>query len=199
MTPLFKRPSVLCLLFFALSVGLALPGSAAKKTTYPSRFFLPEQQFEVDGFCGNLSGTVGAGDFFTGLERIETNQAVEFRKKSQIVRVFPDELYVNLAGTIGSCPNSLPNTLSTEALDDFANGLKITTQWVDGNAGQSIANVSVAKILPSTRWWTENPNELPQWAFRIKVPSKDIAISDALVISLLSEDGHKIINFTFLL
>src|SRR5271170_2146031 len=104
------------LLFAALSAGLAFPGHATPKTTYEAFVVLPAHRFETDGICGDLSGTATAGRFLKGLQRIETAQGVEFRKKSKVVLEFPDEIEFSLEGAIGSCPRSLPNSATSMAL-----------------------------------------------------------------------------------
>jgi hypothetical protein len=125
MTILIRRRNILWLFFVTLAASPMLRGYAAKKTTYESSIPLSIHQFEADGFCGTLGGWVRAGDFLKGLQRIETEQGIEFRKKSKIVRQFPGELDFDLKGTIGSCPTSLPNSETVDSLNDFDNGLSV--------------------------------------------------------------------------
>jgi hypothetical protein len=195
MNTLTKSRGVLWIFFLTLFAGLCLPGYPATKTKYEALIFVPAHSFEADGFCGTLSGSVSAGKFFKGLQRIESDQGVEFRRKSQIVRNFPDELDIGLEGPIGSCPLSLPNSATRDSLAEFVKGLSVEAEWIDGNARQSVGNLSVTKFPPITRWFAEY--EKPTWRLEIKVPSKDIAISDALVVSLVSDSGHRVMNYAF--
>jgi hypothetical protein len=182
------------LFFLALLTGLALSGYAEKKTKFESSILLPTHRFKADGFCGTLTGSVGAGDFFKGLQRIETQQGVEFCKKSEIVRKFPEEIDFAFGRSIGNCPLSLPNSQTAESLNDFVKGLSVV-EWIDGDASRTVRDLSITKTAPITRWFAEY--ETPTWGLRIQVPSKDVAIANALVVSLLSENGHKVMNFTF--
>ncbi|MGC1595367.1 MAG: hypothetical protein WA774_08435, partial [Candidatus Acidiferrales bacterium] len=101
-----KSRGVLWLFCLTLFAGLCVPGYATTKTKYEALIFVPMHGFEADGFCGTLSGSVSAGNFFKGLQRIESDRGVEFRRKSLNVRNFPDELDIALEGPIGSCPLS---------------------------------------------------------------------------------------------
>jgi hypothetical protein len=185
------------LFFAALSAGLAFPGHAAKKTTYEAFVVLHAHRFETDGICGDLSGTATAGNFLKGLQRIETEQGVEFRRKSKVVREFPDEIEFSLEGKIGSCPGSLPNSATSTVLNDFVNNLKITADWTDGDNAKKVSNFLVSKIPPIMGWMREY--EQPRWKLTIKIPSNGVSISSALDVSLLSGCGHKVMNFTFAL
>jgi hypothetical protein len=196
-TPLLQTRSTPWLFFAALSAGLVFPGHAAKKTTYEIVVVLPAHRFEADGICGNLSGTASAGNFFKGLQRIETEQGVEFRRKSKVVREFPDEIEFSMEGAIGSCPASHPNSATNTVLNDFVNNLRVTADWIDGDNGKKASNLSVTKTPPTVGWFREY--EQPRWGLSIKIPSNGISISSALDVSVLSESGHKVMNFTFAL
>jgi hypothetical protein len=197
MTPLLTTRSMPWLFFAALSAGLAFPGHAAKKTTYEAFVVLPAHRFETDGICGDLSGTATAGNFLKGLQRIETEQGVEFRRKSKVVREFPDEIEFSLEGEIGSCPASLPNSATSTVLDDFINDMIVTADWIDGDNVKKVSNLSVSKIPPIMGWMREY--EQPRWRLTIKIPSNGVSISSALVVSLVSGSGYKAMNFTFAL
>lgn len=195
MTRLLGSRGSLWLFFLAFLTGLALPGYAEKKTKFESSTLVPTHRFEADGFCGTLTGSVGAGDFFKGLQRMETQPGVEFRKKSKIVREFPEEIDFALTESIGSCPLSLPNSQTAESLNDFVKRLSVVAEWIDGDASRTVRDLSVTKTPPITQWFAEY--ETPTWGLRIRIPSKDVAIRNALVVSLLSKSGHKVMNFTF--
>ena len=197
MSPLLKARSMAWLVFAALPTGLAFPGHAAKKTTYGTFVILPAPRFETDGICGDLSGSASAGNFFKGLQRIETESGVEFRRKSKGVRVFPDEIQFSLQGAIGGCPTSLPNSATSAVLNDFVKNVRVTAGWIDGDDGRRVSNVSVTKVPPIVGWLMEY--EQPRWGLSIKIPSNDVSISNALDVSVLSENGHKVMNFTFAL
>ena len=197
MSPLLRTRSIAWPLFAALSAGLAFPGHAAKKTTYDISVVLPAHRFKADGICGDLSGTARAGKFFEGLQRIETDQGVEFRRKSKVVREFPDEIQFWLEGAIGVCPASLPNTATSTVLLDFVKGVTVTADWIDGSSGKTASNLSVTRFPPTATWFMGD--EQPRWGLSIKVPSNGVSISTALDVSVLSESGHKVMNFTFAL
>jgi hypothetical protein len=185
------------LFFVALSAGLALPGHAAKKTTHETSLVLPAHRFQADGVCGDLMGRASAGKFFNGLQRIETEQGVEFRRKSKVVREFPDEIEFSLEGAIGSCPASLPNSATSTELNDFVNNLTVTADWTGGDNAKTVGNLSVTKIPPIVGWFREY--EQPRWGLSIKIPSNGVSISNALDVSILSESGHRVMNFIFAL
>jgi hypothetical protein len=132
-----------------------------------------------------------------GLQRIETEQGVEFRRKSKVVRDFPDHIEFSLEGGIGSCPASLPNCATSTVLNDFVNNMTVTADWIDGDNAKKVSNLSVSKIPPIMGWMREY--EQPRWRLTIKIPSHGVALSSALDVSVRSESGHKVMNFTFAL
>jgi hypothetical protein len=197
MTSSLTSRSMPWLFFAALSAGLAVPGHAAKKTTYETFVAVPAHRFQADGICGDLSGTATAGKFLKGFQRIETEQGVEFRRKSKVVREFPDEIDFSLEGAIGSCPASLPNSATSAELNDFVDNVRVTADWTDGATGSAVSNLSVTKIPPIVSWFREY--EQPRWGLSIRIPANGVSISNALNVSVISESGHKVMNFTFAL
>jgi hypothetical protein len=181
----------------AFSARLAIPGQAAKKTIYGTFVVLPAHRFQTDGICGGLSGTATAGNFFKGLQRIETEKGVEVRRKSKVVREFPDEIQFSLEGAIGSCPASLPNSQTSTVLNAFVNNVKVTADCIDGDNGRTVSNLSAAKTPPIVGWFEEY--QRPRWGLTIIIPSNGVSISTALDVSILSDNGHNVMNFTFAL
>jgi hypothetical protein len=147
---------------------------------------LPAHRFETDGICGDLSASANAGNFFKGLQRIETAPGVEFRRKSKGVRVFPDEIQFLPQGAIGGCPTSLANSATSAVLNDFVKNVRVTAGWIDGDNGRRVSNVSVTKVPPIVGWLMEYKQ--PRWGLSIKIPS------NALDVSVLSGNGHKVMN-----
>jgi len=192
MPPLDSR-QVLVFAAIALLMTSAAGPSAGKKTKYDQFLAIPAQAFQRDAICGGLGGDVTAGDFFAHLERIETDGGVEFRRKSQVVRDFPAQLSVVLAGTIGSCPRSVPNLAPISALTDFINQLKISAEWIRGPASRPVLNLSVVKHPPREVLWPET--DPPHWGLDITLPSKDVPLTDLLNLSIQSADGHRLLDF----
>jgi hypothetical protein len=184
------------LILFAIGLLTALVAGASggKKTKYDQSVPIPRQSLERNGVCGALAGNMTAGDFFRDLERREAPGGIEFRKKSQVIREFPPELSVALTGTIGSCPTSVPNSASTSSLTDFINHLKVGAEWTNRAGPRPVPNLLVVRHLPRDVWWPET--DPPRWGLEIKVPSKDVPLTDSLIISIQSEDGHRVMNFT---
>lgn len=193
MPPLSSR---LALVLFALGLLLTFVAGASsgKKTKYDLALPVPAQPFRHDTVCGVLGGDVTAGDFFRGLERRETADGIEFRRKSQVIHDFPAELSVVLSGTIGSCPTSVPNSVSAASLTNFINQLKIAAEWSNGAGARPVSDISVIRHAPPEVWWPET--DAPHWKLEIKVPSKDVPLTDSLSISIQSEDGHRLMDFT---
>ncbi|MGA9569203.1 MAG: hypothetical protein WBS17_03900 [Candidatus Acidiferrales bacterium] len=131
------------------------------------------------------------------MQRIETEQGVEFRRKSKVVRESPDEIQFSLEGAIGSCPASLPNSATSVELDDSVKGVKVTADWTGDDNAKSVDNLSVTKFPPVVGWFREY--EQLRWGLSIKIPSSGVSISNALDVSVLSGGGHKVMNFTFAL
>jgi len=182
------------LIAIALPMAFAAGASSGKKTKYDQSLPIPAQSFRRDAVCGGLGGDVTAGDFFGSLERVETAGGIEFRRKSQVIRNFPNELSVVLSGTIGSCPRSVPNSASISSLTDFVNQIKVAVAWTNAAGARPVPNLSVVKQNPKEVPWPETDS--PHWGLEIKVPSKDVPLTDLLSILIQSEDGHRLLDFT---
>ncbi len=53
--------------------------------------------------CGGMSLSLEPGDFFEGLKSRKTTNGKQFRRKSQIVETFPDQLTVTVRVNTGPC------------------------------------------------------------------------------------------------
>jgi len=135
--------------------------------------------------CLVFEGSMSSGDFFDGLEKIETStgQKPTFRKKSLSVDHFPAELTFDLKVTTVLCSHEKPD----EAIPQFASSLSFTPQ---GKAGMTFAP---AEVL--SRALTESSRPTPSRAIEhhvLRLKSENVPISSHVVVTVLGKEDEKI-------
>ena len=93
-----------------LAIGaflLILPGAFAQTpppiVEYKEVIPITSGQIRDGKVCINFNPVMTAGDFFDGLQRHETASGDEFRKNSQVVKNFPDQITVQVQTAINVC------------------------------------------------------------------------------------------------
>src|SRR5277367_6478264 len=93
--------------------------------------------------CINFNPVMTAGDFFDGLQRQETPSGDQFRKSSQVVTTFPDQITVQVHTAVAVCDAAL---YTPAPLPSFFNGLQFKVQWKRGLMMRSVAQVMVQRV-----------------------------------------------------
>src|ERR1700722_10870210 len=130
--------------------------------------------------CINFSPVMTAGDFFDGLQRHETASGDQFRKNSQVVTTFPDQITVQVQTAVTVCDADL---YTPAPLPSFFNGLQFKVQWKRGLAMRSVAQVVVQRVMFASQ---EGDNRL---MFLLKIHDHNVPLTDHLIISVISPQG----------
>jgi hypothetical protein len=185
-----KRGYLPCVLVAALICSISSPGAPSKhRSPYRQSVAFGPQNVELDGICFVLVGSMSAGDFFTGLRRIDTPNGVEFRKGSSMMERFPSEISVRIAADGIACPDKPGGENMPVPSADLANSMRFEASWKRGMQLRPVETLSVKGPAIEKGWipWAE---PYPMWIYELKVVSKDVPLTDHLVISLYSKD-HK--------
>ncbi|MBI3474131.1 MAG: hypothetical protein HY010_00225 [Acidobacteria bacterium] len=130
--------------------------------------------------CIHVQAFFISGDFFDGLQVEKTPQGAEFKKRKVTYRNFPDQLVVDVEAFAWKC---------TERADqitppDYAAGLmekaSFDLSWKRGD-----------EIRPATLLSAKERHPSPglRWYYFLTVPSKDVPLTDNLVIDVSLREG----------
>jgi hypothetical protein len=152
-----------------------------------------------NGPCFRINGRVSAPDFFEHLKRIDTDTGTVFRRGPDPVTHFPD--YVVLTFVVrdhydNTCPPRVENTGSSPYLTRaIMSKLDLYLYWKRGVELRPIRDVeskyfSVDPVIPYAVAQARDLPERFQWSYQYIVPSKDVPLTDSLVLVLRAPDGH---------
>jgi hypothetical protein len=173
--------AVCCLLSSStVAVAQSSEGNTGKIHQYKNDVALSTGQIRHGDVCVNFIPVLQSGDFFEGLERIDTAQGSEFRKNSRVVTNFPDFMTVEMNVRIEDCDTDVYTPARTP---DFVKGLHFRAQWKRGLYLRPVANVSIERkpVLMD-----EGDNRM---LFVLKILDRAVPLTDHLIISVIGPDG----------
>lgn len=149
-----------------------------------------------NGACFRLSGRVTAPGFFDNLKRIDDAEGTSYRRGSELVTHFPDQLFVEFSIKDSPCSLELSETsVRLPLTPEMLATLRLRLFWKNGLAMQPVENAKVAEstIRPLEPYAQDVKKELPQryeWFYLMTVPSAEVPLTDSLVFVLETPDGH---------
>jgi hypothetical protein len=199
-------------IFLALGFLLAVPSSRAQSQVQKPQ---KEQKsvprtvwnfdggvvFQTDGnapggACFRLSGRLTDPQFFDDLKRIDDNSGTHYRRGTEVVAEFPDQVALNFVIRDFPCSIQLQETGSrTHLTQALLNSMRLSLYWKRGIELRPIEKVSdqhfyVKRVVP---YAMENAAALPErfeWFYRMIVPSAGVPLTDDLVVLLRNPDGR---------
>jgi hypothetical protein len=128
-----------------------------------------------------------SGEFFSGLHKVNTPGAVEFRKGVETYRTFPDHFVVDLQATPFKCSGAF----QTLPPPDFASGLlkdlSFDVNWKTGS------DTRPAAALPTQ---IHHQVATVRWDYLIEIPAKDVPLTDQLVIDVSARNNISLCRVT---
>jgi hypothetical protein len=198
--------------FLALSILLAAPVLSAKSQAHkpPKEKKLASRTvwnfdggalFETDGnapggACFRLSGRLTAPQFFGGLKRIDDEQGTQYRRETEVVTEFPDQVILSFVIRDFPCPNQLQQTGSRAYLTRaLVSSMHLYLYWKRGIDLRPVEKVSdehfsIERVAP---YAAELSAELPErfhWFHMLTIPSAGVPLTDDLVLVLRGPDGR---------
>lgn len=188
----------------------ALPGAAAPRPSrdktvwnYEGGLFLQTNGSIPDGPCFRISGHVEAPGFFDNLKRVDTDSGAVFRRGSDTVTQFPDQLllqFVVFDHYDQTCPPQMENANSSRYLTRaMMSTMHLSLYWKHGVELRPIADVvpkyfSVDPVLPTaTARAAAHGRPVPEklaWSYEFAVPSAGVPLGDSLVLILRTSDNR---------
>ncbi|MFZ0584486.1 MAG: hypothetical protein WAN72_16015 [Candidatus Acidiferrales bacterium] len=172
--------AVCCLLSGTAAFAQSSEGDAGKIHEYKEDVALSTGQIRRGEVCVNLTPALQSGDFFDGLERIDTTQGSEFRKNSRTITNFPDYMIVEMSIRIEECDADIYTPAPTP---DFVKGMHFRVQWKRGVYLRPVASV-VLERKPVRM--DEGDNRM---LFVMTIRDHNVPLTDHLIISVIGPDG----------
>jgi len=164
------------LLIFQNAFAQAPPPIVEYKEVVP----ITSGQIRDGKVCVNFNPVMTAGDFFDGLQRRETASGDEFRKNSQVVETFPDQITVQVQTAINICDADI---YTPAPVPSFFNDLRFKVQWKRGLTMRPASQVAVQRVMFASE---DGNNRL---MFLLKIRDHDVPLTDHLIISVISPQG----------
>jgi hypothetical protein len=171
---------------------------------YEGGLFLQTNGAVPNGPCFRISGHVAAPGFFDNLKRIDTDAGATFRRGSESVTQFPDQIslqFVIFDHYDATCPPQVENTSGTMHLTRaMMASMHLYLYWKHGVELRAIKDVvpkyfSVDPIMPtaSARAAASHGEPVAEklaWSYEFSVPSAGVPLGDSLVLIMRTEDNR---------
>lgn len=180
------------LIVLALAVWVA-PATAADKNSknvveYDAVVSMGVSSATVNGWCLAFNGLVTSGDFFRGLKRTTTSRGPQFTKGSESVSKYPDRVVVKIEGFVSRCASAPATKSGTDAGADLMKHFFVQAKWKTGMEMRPAEVVSREISEPGVSVWQEYSMRRNPWVYTMAVNSKDVPLTDHLVVVISSKD-----------
>jgi len=186
-----------------LSLLLLVPVASASQSrrdksvwNYDGGVFFATDGSLPNGVCFRVSGNIDAPDFFLNLKRINDDKGTIFRRGTETVTHFPDELFLSFEIHDLLCAPGLKETGAHAYLTpEMIGTLRVSFYWKRGVDLRSAKNITElhAAVEPIVPYAANLTSQLPkrfEWSYQLAVPSKDVPLTDSLVMVFRTEDGR---------
>lgn len=129
-----------------------------------------------------------SGDFFLGLNQIDTPTGKQFEKKKQIYRMFPDSIIVDVEASAIPCDISSQHLPPPDMAAGLLGTLSFAANWKVNSTDFVPSVVAPTKV--------EHLNHGIRWNYFLEIPAKDIPLTAELVISITARDHIQLAVFS---
>ena len=180
----------------ARAASFSEPKSDKNVWNYDGGVFFATDGSLPNGVCFRVSGGVDAPDFFVNLKRINDDKGTVFRRGTETVTDFPDELFLSFEIHDQPCTPGLRETETRTYLTrEMMGTLRLSFYWKRGVDLRPVKNVTELRstVEPIVPYATNLASELPkrfEWSYQLMVPSKGVPLTDSLVLVFRTADGR---------
>ena len=178
--------------------GLVLAGD---KTvwSYEGGLFMMTNGSIVNGPCFRLAGRVTSGDFFDRLKRFDKESGTIFRRGTETIENFPDQLLLSFSvhdWYDQTCPPREEHPEAPKYLTRaIMSSLHLYLYWKRGVELRPVENVErkyfeVRELVPKAAAQAHGLPEKLEWSYGYVVPSAGVPLTDSLVLVLRDEQNH---------
>jgi hypothetical protein len=157
-----------------------------------------------NGPCFRIEGRVAAPGFFDNLKRIDDDMGATFRRGSENVTQFPNQVFLQLIvydHYDSTCPPQVENTSGAPYLTRaMMASMHLYLYWKHGvelrpiqNAVPKYFSVDPRPLTATARAAVANGEPMSErlsWSYEFSVPSADVPLSDSLVLVLRTADNR---------
>jgi hypothetical protein len=191
-----QAASFIAALLVCLPALTATPARDKSVWNYDGGIVLVTDGSIADGPCFRIAGRVSAPKFFDNLKRVDTGSGAVFRRGTDTLDTFPDQL------TLGFIVHDHP--CSTDLQNGFAHGyltrqqmrsLKLDLYWKRGVELRRVSGVepkyfSVDPVATHPVGPAIALQERLVWSYEFAVASAGVPLTDSLVLIFRSADGR---------
>lgn len=148
------------------------------------------------GPCFRVNGRATAPGYFDNLKRVDTETGTLIHRGNDIVTEFPAELHLAFLMYDLPCDSQLRDTGTRSYLTlALVSTLRVSFYWKRGMELRPATNVVLThhetqRLVPYATALAAQLPERFQWEFEFNVPSKDVPVTDSLVVVFRMPDGH---------
>lgn len=163
---------------------------------YDGGIFLETDGSLPNGACFRVAGRVTSANFFDNLKRFDSENGTVYRRGTEAITQFPDQVKLSFAVHDRSCSTALQTVgTRTYLTREMMSEMKLSLYWKHGVELQPVRkilekNYSVQPIAP---YATNLASELPErfvWTYELAIPSAEVPVTDSLVLVFRTPDGH---------
>jgi len=149
-----------------------------------------------NGVCFRVNGEVNAGGFFNNLKRVDDERGTQFRRGTETPTHFPGELLLSFDIHDHPCAPGLREfEMRSYLTHEMMSTLRLSFYWKRGVDLRPVKNITEvhSSAEPIAPYAASLASELPKrytWSYQLAVPSKDVPLTDSLVLIFRTPDGR---------
>jgi len=196
-------PSHKSLVYACLVLAILAPASSSGQSkrdksvwNYDGGIIFATDGSLPNGVCFRVNGEVNAGEFFNNLKRVDDERGTQFRRGTETPTHFPGELFLSFDIHDHPCAPGLRDfEVHAHLTHEMMSTLRLSFYWKRGVDLRPVKNITEVRsfVEPIAPYAANLASELPKrytWSYQLAVPSKDIPLTDSLVLIFRTPDGH---------
>lgn len=199
MRSLQHKTAGLAILFFLLLAPSASTSQARREKTvwnYEGGVLFETDGSLPNGACFRVSGRVTSPEFFDNLKRIDSKSGAVYRRGTETVTKFPNELRVSFLIHDQPCNPEIQHIgTRTYLTDEMMSTLRFSLHWKRGVALRPVKKITEARVSvePVAPYATALAAELPkrfEWFYDLFISGAGVPLTDSLVLVFRTPDGR---------
>jgi hypothetical protein len=163
---------------------------------YDGGIFLETDGSLPNGACFRVAGRVTSANFFDNLKRFDSENGTVYRRGTEAITQFPDQVKLSFAVHDRSCSTGIQNVgTRTYLTREMMSEMKLSLYWKHGVDLQPVRKILEKNysVQPITPYATNLASELPErfvWSYELAIPSAEVPVTDSLVLIFRTPDGR---------
>jgi hypothetical protein len=188
--------SFLATLVACLPLASAAPARDKSVWNYDGGIMVVTDGSIPDGPCFRISGRLTAPKFFDNLKRVDTNDGAFFRRGTETVDTFPDQLLLAFVVYDHPCSIKMERTATHGYLTrPLMKSLNLFLYWKRGVELRPVTNAQPKffAIDPVTTRAVGRSEDLPEkfvWSYEFAISGVGVPLTDSLVLVLREPNGR---------